>query len=105
MLTLSAAVAAVAASAFSGPSQAHDDYPHPHRNACVKASYGAVIYPPHPVMCNYAPCGRRVSRGRAFRVRGHKWDFLFVSHLETEGWIEARTVRWADERYCRAAGI
>jgi hypothetical protein len=46
-----------------------------------------------------------VGWGRAFRVKGQSGRHLLVSNWEMEGWIDIGDLRFAPQKFCRAAGI
>jgi hypothetical protein len=77
---------------------------HGHHRACVTAAHGAWLF---PYRCYHRGrhCWRPVRNGRAFRVVRQEGGYLLVRNLQSRGWIELNSVRFAPQTYCRAAGI
>lgn len=85
--------------ALPSQAQSHDGR---HR-ACVTADHGAWLYADRCYRGHH--CWRPVRYGRAFRVLRQQGGYLLVRNLQSRGWVELHSVRFAPKAFCRAAGI
>jgi hypothetical protein len=116
-LLLALCVTALTTSALAWVSTpAYADSRGHYNRACVVAEYGARLrWCRHDDCgrCRHDDCGRcrrddcdmSVGWGRAFRVKGQSGRHLLVSNWEMEGWIDIGDLRFAPQKFCRAAGI
>jgi hypothetical protein len=99
LFSLVAAALVTGSLSLAAPTQAESRY-----RACVTADYGAWLY---AQTCYHKRrhCWRPVRTGRAFRVVRQQGGYLLVRNLQSRGWIELNSVRFAPQAYCRAAGL